>query len=113
MNGGGAGGGHLHGHGYNDVYGIASKVGEVFKEMDIRGDGEVCWEDFSAVSTSTENIAPALYHPGYPRLHTPHRIQHAVVTFEKAKWYPRGVSSCVAYGSIFPVHYMQGGETAA
>ncbi|CAM9971015.1 unnamed protein product [Ectocarpus sp. 6 AP-2014] len=50
MNGGGAGGGHLHGHGYNDVYGNASKVGEVFKEMDIRGDGEVCWEDFSAVS---------------------------------------------------------------
>ncbi|CAM9103616.1 unnamed protein product [Ectocarpus sp. 13 AM-2016] len=50
MNGDGTAGGHLHGHGYDDVYGIASKVGEVFKEMDIRGDGEVCWEDFSAVS---------------------------------------------------------------
>ncbi|CAM9375604.1 unnamed protein product, partial [Ectocarpus fasciculatus] len=46
MNGGGAGGGH----GHNEADGIASKVGEVFKEMDIRGDGEVCWEDFSAVS---------------------------------------------------------------
>lgn len=54
VNGGGAGGGHLHGHGYSEADGIASKVGEVFKEMDIRGDGEVCWEDFSAVSTSDD-----------------------------------------------------------
>lgn len=28
---------------------IANKVGEVFKQMDVRGDGEVSWEDFSAV----------------------------------------------------------------
>lgn len=28
---------------------MANKVGEVFKQMDVRGDGEVSWEDFSAV----------------------------------------------------------------
>ena len=27
-----------------------SKVGEIFKHMDVRGDGEVSWEDFSSVS---------------------------------------------------------------
>lgn len=29
---------------------MATKVGEVFKQMDVRGDGDVSWEDFSAVS---------------------------------------------------------------
>ena len=27
----------------------SSKIGQVFKQMDVRGDGEVCWEDFSSV----------------------------------------------------------------
>lgn len=27
----------------------AGKVAQVFKQMDVRGDGEVCWEDFSSV----------------------------------------------------------------
>eukprot|EP00904_Undaria_pinnatifida_P002793 jgi/Undpi1/12514/HiC_scaffold_6.g02183.m1 len=40
---GGASGGQ---GGLNDT---AIKAGEVFKQMDVRGDGEVCWDDFSAV----------------------------------------------------------------
>lgn len=35
------------GHGESDD--VASKIREVFKQMDVRGDGDVCWEDFSTV----------------------------------------------------------------
>lgn len=50
-------GGHGHqgnqgSHGHGEADNIASKVEEVFKEMDIRGDGEVSWEDFSTVRQS-------------------------------------------------------------
>lgn len=42
---------HRHGHGneYDEASETASKVDEVFKQMDIRGDGDVSWDDFSAV----------------------------------------------------------------
>lgn len=43
--------GEVHGFESGDM---ASKVGEVFKQMDVRGDGEVCWEDFSAVRTDMQ-----------------------------------------------------------
>lgn len=33
----------------SEIDNMANKVGEVFKQMDVRGDGEVSWEDFSAV----------------------------------------------------------------
>lgn len=49
------GGGHEH-HGihgqqrHSEAGDISSKVEEVFKQMDVRGDGEVSWEDFSQVT---------------------------------------------------------------
>lgn len=37
-------------HGYRlDSDEFLGKIGELFKQMDIRGDGEVSWDDFSAV----------------------------------------------------------------
>lgn len=43
-------GGGKHGLEGSDM---AGKVGEVFKQMDVRGDGDVSWEDFSAVRHRT------------------------------------------------------------
>lgn len=42
--------GTITGHGCRlDSDEFMGKIGELFKEMDIRGDGEVSWDDFSAV----------------------------------------------------------------
>ncbi|CAM9206262.1 unnamed protein product [Scytosiphon promiscuus] len=51
-NSGGPAGAHGQGHGYrHDEAGeTAGRVDEVFKQMDIRGDGDVSWDDFSAIS---------------------------------------------------------------
>lgn len=58
--------GHQHGnqgnHGHGDADDMASKVEEVFKEMDVRGDGEVSWEDFSTVR---ERMIGPDYPPGF------------------------------------------------
>lgn len=35
---------------------MANKVGEVFKQMDVRGDGDVSWEDFSAVRKIRQHV---------------------------------------------------------
>lgn len=45
-------------HGHGEVADISSKVEDVFKEMDVRGDGEVSWEDFSAVRQHVAILTP-------------------------------------------------------
>lgn len=58
------------GHGETD--GMASKVEEVFKQMDIRGDGEVSWEDFSTVRL-TKSIQTSITYIIYRQIHSvPH-----------------------------------------
>lgn len=52
-------------HGHGEANGIASKVEEVFKEMDVRGDGEVSWEDFSAVRRDGSSNVLGKYIAGY------------------------------------------------
>lgn len=53
-NSGGASGGQ---GGLNDT---AIKAAEVFKQMDVRGDGEVCWDDFSAVRQEGRSRFPKM-----------------------------------------------------
>ena len=60
------------------------------------------WTSYHTSWFITPPLGPlraALYHPGYTRYNTPHRIPHPVIIFSIPTCYHRGVLSCVSYGS--------------
>eukprot|EP00903_Cladosiphon_okamuranus_P012920 g12063.t1 len=80
-----------HGHGEADD--VASKLEEIFKEMDVRGDGEVSWEDFSAYVLQLE-----LLHDSKGAADNEHHFQHFAAHL--------GVDSHVRSGGISRVDYL-------